>query len=119
MRDNLAIYAALYGVPEADIDERVAELLDTFGLSDRVHERAGTLSRGMKQRLALARAFVHRPEIVFLDEPTAGLDPVLARSVHELIVRVSSRVRTFQEAYQLGALVVLPVWLWWWGRRSA
>jgi ABC-2 type transport system ATP-binding protein len=90
-RDNLTIYADLFGVPRADVRRRVDELLSEFDLADRAHERVGGYSRGMKQRLALARALLHRPELVFLDEPTAGLDPVAAQHVHELIERLARR----------------------------
>jgi ABC-2 type transport system ATP-binding protein len=88
-RDNLAIYADLYGVPAPQTAARVAELLATFDLSDRAEEKVGGYSKGMKQRLALARALLHAPEILFLDEPTSGLDPVAARQVHRLITRLS------------------------------
>jgi len=88
-RENLAIYADLYGVPAPQTAARVAELLATFDLSDRAEEKVGGYSKGMKQRLALARALLHAPEILFLDEPTAGLDPVATRQVHRLITRLS------------------------------
>jgi ABC-2 type transport system ATP-binding protein len=88
-RENLAIYADLYGVPAPQAAGRVAELLATFDLSDRAEEKVGGYSKGMKQRLALARALLHAPEILFLDEPTSGLDPVAARQVHRLITRLS------------------------------
>jgi len=83
--ENLAIFAALYNVPAGDIDRRVAELLEIFQLTDRAVDRVGEYSKGMKQKLALARALVHQPEILFLDEPTSGLDPVITRQVHTLI----------------------------------
>lgn len=88
-RENLLIYAHLYGVPRAEVARRVEELLVTFELADRADEKAGGYSKGMKQRLALARALLHKPELLFLDEPTTGLDPVVARRVHELIIRSS------------------------------
>ena len=88
-RENLTIYADLYGVPQAEVAGRVEYLLETFELADRADEKVGGYSKGMKQRLALARALLHQPEILFLDEPTAGLDPVAARRVHELITRLS------------------------------
>jgi ABC-2 type transport system ATP-binding protein len=81
----------LYNVPQAEVAGRVENLLETFDLADRADEKAGGFSKGMKQRLALARALVHHPQVLFLDEPTAGLDPVLARSVHDLIVEHSQR----------------------------
>jgi ABC-2 type transport system ATP-binding protein len=88
-RENLEIYADLYGVSPAEVRGRVEEMLRTFELADRANEKVAGYSRGMKQRLALARALLHRPELVFLDEPTASLDPVASRHVHELIERLS------------------------------
>lgn len=87
--DNLTIYADLYGVPVQQVRQRVSTMLETFGLSDRGHEKVGGYSKGMKQRLALARAFLHEPELIFLDEPTSGLDPVATQEVHEMIRHVS------------------------------
>jgi ABC-2 type transport system ATP-binding protein len=90
-RENLTIYARLYRVPETDIEPRVEGLLETFELDTRASEMVGGYSRGMKQRLALARTLLHDPPLIFLDEPTAGLDPVAARSVQDLIMRLSER----------------------------
>lgn len=84
-RDNLSIYADLYNVPSVDVSGRVNSLLTEFELADRADEKVGGYSKGMKQRLALARALLHRPEVLFLDEPTAALDPVAARHVHILV----------------------------------
>jgi ABC-2 type transport system ATP-binding protein len=83
--ENLTLAAELYDVPAAEVHRRVAELLMLFDLSGRGSDLVGGYSRGMKQRLALARALVHKPELLFLDEPTSGLDPVVTRQVHELI----------------------------------
>jgi ABC-2 type transport system ATP-binding protein len=88
-QENLQIFAELYGVPRAEVAARVEHLLATFELSERASERVGHYSRGMKQRLALARALLHGPELLFLDEPTAGLDPVATRRVHDMIARLS------------------------------
>ncbi len=88
-RDNLAIYGELYRVPKDQVKARVDELLTGFDLYDRADDKAGGYSKGMKQRLALARTLIHRPEMLFLDEPTAGLDPVAARQVHEMIVQTT------------------------------
>ena len=88
-RDNLAIYAELYRVPKDQVKARVDELLTGFDLYDRADDKAGGYSKGMKQRLALARTLIHRPEMLFLDEPTAGLDPVAARQVHEMILQTT------------------------------
>lgn len=87
--DNLTIYADLYGVPVPQVKQRVSAMLDTFGLLDRADEKVGGYSKGMKQRLALARSFLHQPDVIFLDEPTSGLDPVAAQEVHEMIRHVS------------------------------
>ena len=89
--DNLSIYADLYGVPRADVRKRVYELLDEFDLADRAKERVGGYSKGMKQRLALARALLHKPELLFLDEATSGLDPIAAHHVNDLIERMARR----------------------------
>jgi ABC-2 type transport system ATP-binding protein len=89
--DNLSIYADLYGVPRADMQVRIHELLTEFELDDRARERVGGYSKGMKQRLALARALLHKPELLFLDEATSGLDPVSAHHVNELIERMARR----------------------------
>jgi ABC-2 type transport system ATP-binding protein len=88
-RENLETYAALYGVPRREIAARVKELLGIFRLDGRGDEKAGDYSKGMKQRLALARALIHRPELIFLDEPTSGLDPVATRQVHDMITHLS------------------------------
>jgi ABC-2 type transport system ATP-binding protein len=89
--DNLGIYADLYGVPKAAVRPRVLEMLSEFELADRARERVGGYSKGMKQRLALARAMLHRPELLFLDEPTSGLDPLAAHHVNGLIERLARR----------------------------
>jgi ABC-2 type transport system ATP-binding protein len=89
--DNLSFYADLYNVPRADVPERVHSLLMEFELADRADEKVGGYSKGMKQRLALARALLHKPEVLFLDEPTAALDPVAARHVHTLVENLARR----------------------------
>lgn len=88
-RENLSIYALLFGVPRHMTAERVALLLDLFDLSERADDLVSGYSKGMQQRLALARALLHKPELLFLDEPTAGLDPVAIRQVHDLIMHLS------------------------------
>ncbi len=86
-RDNLKLFARLYDLPNAD--QRVDAMLSLFNLTERAKDRAGGFSKGMKQRLALARALVHDPQILFLDEPTAALDPEAARTVMTLIETLS------------------------------
>lgn len=89
--ENLSIYADLYDVPRGDVSARVNALLGEFELLERAHDKVGSYSKGMKQRLALARALLHRPEVLFLDEPTAALDPVAARHVHHLVESLARR----------------------------
>ena len=89
--DNLSIYADLFGVPRTIVKSRVQDLLTEFDLEDRAREKVGGYSKGMKQRLALARALLHKPELLFLDEATSGLDPVSAHHVNELIERMARR----------------------------
>lgn len=90
-RDNLSFYADLYDVPRAEVAGRVNSLLAEFELADRADEKVGGYSKGMKQRLALARALLHKPEVLFLDEPTAALDPLAARHVHDLVENLARR----------------------------
>jgi ABC-2 type transport system ATP-binding protein len=90
-QDNLGYYADLFSVPQSEVQPRIQELLTEFGLAERATERVGGYSKGMKQSLALARALVHRPKVLFLDEPTSSLDPVAARHVHDLIERLATR----------------------------
>jgi ABC-2 type transport system ATP-binding protein len=89
--ENLSFYAELYNVPRADVLSRVDFLLTEFELAERANEKVGGYSKGMKQRLALARALLHKPEVLFLDEPTAALDPVAARHVHALVETLARR----------------------------
>ena len=93
-RLNLSLYADLYGVPKAQVKKRVNEMLAAFDLTERADDKAGEYSKGMKQRLALARTVIHEPTLLFLDEPTAALDPVAARQVHEMILGTAREGRT-------------------------
>ena len=92
--DNLRYFAELYGVPAREQKRRIEELLDLVGLKGREHERAEGYSRGMKQRLHVARGLLHDPEVLFLDEPTIGLDPVGAREVRATIASLTQAGKT-------------------------
>lgn len=88
-RDTLHYFAELYGVPKREVAGRTTALLAGYGLIGAADDRVGSYSKGMKQRLALARTLIHEPELLFLDEPTSGLDPVATKGVNELIGRLS------------------------------
>jgi ABC-2 type transport system ATP-binding protein len=91
-RDNLAFFAGFY--PSLDSAPAIEKYLKKMGLWERRHDKAGTFSKGMKQRLALTRAMLHEPEVLFLDEPTSGLDPEAAGEVREIIKGLSREGRT-------------------------
>lgn len=86
-RDNLIFTARLYGVDK----KRVDDVLEKVGLSERAKEKAKKYSNGMKQRLLIARALLPSPEVIFLDEPTKGLDPGMARVIRTLIVELAEQ----------------------------
>ena len=94
VRENLKFYSEIYGVRGSAGNQRREELLVELRLIARADQLAGTLSGGWKQRLALACATVHRPQMVFLDEPTAGVDPAARRLFWELIHRMAERGTT-------------------------
>jgi ABC-2 type transport system ATP-binding protein len=92
--ENLTFYAGIYGVPRSQRRARVDEVLELTGLGPRRKQLAGTLSGGWKQRVALASATIHRPPLIFLDEPTAGVDPVSRRAFWEQIHQLSDEGTT-------------------------
>jgi ABC-2 type transport system ATP-binding protein len=85
--DNLNYYAQLYSV--SDREKKIANLMELIELSNRKNDKVGEFSKGMKRKLALARTIIHEPRILFLDEPSAGLDPESQKMVRELILRLS------------------------------
>jgi ABC-2 type transport system ATP-binding protein len=108
--DNLALFAEIYGTDK----HRIKDYLRMVGLADAAKTPAGRLSKGMKQRLTLARALLHDPKILFLDEPTSGLDPSSSREIHKLIREECRRGKTvfltthnMMEAYELCGHVAL------------
>jgi ABC-2 type transport system ATP-binding protein len=92
--DNLRYFADLYSIPPAVSRRRIGELLERLGLEGREHDRVESYSRGMKQRLHLARGLLNDPEALFLDEPTIGLDPVGARELRTLIRELADAGKT-------------------------
>jgi ABC-2 type transport system ATP-binding protein len=92
--DNLRYFASLYGVEPEVSKKRIPFLLEMVGLEGRGNERVEGYSRGMKQRLHVARTLLHDPEILFLDEPTIGLDPVGARDFRQVIRNLQSEKKT-------------------------
>jgi len=91
--ENLDYYAQLYGLSDRiERKRRIRELLDYVGLSDRINDKVGRFSKGMRRKLALARAIVHKPEVLFLDEPSSGLDPEAQIMVRDLILQLSEEM---------------------------
>ena len=86
-REHLLYYGKLHSMPEDVLRKRSDELLDTMELGDRANTKVGDFSKGMKQKVALLRAFIHDPPVLLLDEPTAGLDVMSARSIHAFVER--------------------------------
>jgi ABC-2 type transport system ATP-binding protein len=93
--ENLNFYAGIYGLNDSETVSRKREIIELTGLAGRGNQRAGNLSGGWKQRLALGCALIHRPPLLFLDEPTAGVDPVSRRIFWEIIQYLTKQGVTF------------------------
>jgi ABC-2 type transport system ATP-binding protein len=91
---NLDIYGRLYGVPEAKRKENIQRFLTMLDLWEKRDVAAGTYSKGMKQKLAIARCLIHDPQVLFMDEPTANLDPEAAKTVRDFILDLKKEKRT-------------------------
>jgi len=94
VEENLEFYASIYGVPKPEWGPRIARMVRMADLTGRERDLAGTLSGGWKQRLALGCCIVHTPRLIFLDEPTAGVDPVSRRNFWDLIYRLAEEGTT-------------------------
>lgn len=110
----LYYFCGMYGVPVSERDGRIQELLARLDLSDKMHERARSLSGGMKRRLMIAKAMLHRPKLLILDEPTAGVDVALRQRIWELVREVNAQGTTIlftthylEEAEQLCQRITL------------
>jgi ABC-2 type transport system ATP-binding protein len=88
-RENLDFYGSIYQIPSGNLQSRIAELTESLGLSEFIDRRTESLPTGWRQRLALTAALLHHPEILFLDEPTAGVDPVFRRHFWEILYRLA------------------------------
>jgi len=91
---NLDFYASLYGVPEGRRRENIRRMLEMVGLWNKRDEPVGTFSKGMQQKIAIVRAMIHEPQVLFLDEPTASLSPDAAKVVREFILELKRERRT-------------------------
>ena len=94
VRENCRFYASLYGLRATAREQRIDELMHDLDLEDRAEHRAGTLSGGLKQRVALACAIAHHPELLFLDEPTSGVDPAARRGFWVIIADLARQGTT-------------------------
>jgi len=93
-KDNLRYFAELYALDPATTRKRIPELLELVGLAQRADDRVETFSSGMQQRLHLARALLHDPQVIFLDEPTVGIDPVGARELRQTVKTLQQSGKT-------------------------
>lgn len=90
-RELLRYFAELYGVPKGEIESRIDELLELVGMSDRADDKINTFSKGLRQRVGIARALIHDPPIIIFDEPTMGLDPATANTIRGFIRKLKGK----------------------------
>jgi ABC-2 type transport system ATP-binding protein len=89
--DLLKYFAGLYGVPKQEVDQRISDLLELVGMSERGEHRINTFSKGLRQRIGIARALIHDPEILIFDEPTMGLDPATSITIRDFIASLKGK----------------------------
>lgn len=107
-RSLLDIYGQLYGLSRDERGKRIAEALAYVGLTKRMNTRIRTYSKGMKQRLGIAQSFFHDPEVIFLDEPTDGVDPVGRKEIRDLLLQLKGEGRTiFVNSHLLGEVEMI------------
>jgi len=94
VRENLVFHATYHGIPRVEASRRADALLDRLGIADKANAKAQTLSGGQKQRMMIARALTHEPRVLFLDEPTVGLDPQARHGVWEILRELHAQGRT-------------------------
>jgi ABC-2 type transport system ATP-binding protein len=92
--DNLDFFAKIYDCPETQRKANIQRFLEMLGLWEKRNVLAGTFSKGMKQKLAIARALIHEPQVIFMDEPTANLDPEAAKTVRDFILQLKKEDKT-------------------------
>ncbi len=101
--DNLDFYGKIYDCTEVQRKESIKRFLEMLGLWEKRNVLAGTFSKGMKQKLAIARALIHEPQVIFMDEPTANLDPEAAKTVRDFILQLKKEKKTiFLNTHNLG-----------------
>jgi ABC-2 type transport system ATP-binding protein len=104
----LDFYGQLYGVPRSERRRRIPEILETVGIQGRMKSKIRTYSKGMKQRLGIAQALFHNPDLIFLDEPTDGVDPIGRREIRDLMQRLKGEGRTiFLNSHLLGEVELI------------
>lgn len=102
--DNFRFFGAIYDIADAEIEKRIEELSDTFALSEFINTPVRNLSLGQRIRCEIAASLIHRPKVLFLDEPTIGLDPVVKESIRSLIRRMNQEFHTtiFLTSHDIG-----------------
>jgi ABC-2 type transport system ATP-binding protein len=104
----LDFYGRLLEMPLGELRQRIPEVLEMVGLKGRMHSKIRTYSKGMKQRLGIAQALLHRPEVIFLDEPTDGVDPVGRREIREMLADLKTQgVTIFVNSHLLGEVELI------------